>query len=293
MISSGVKRFVLECFMLLVLSVSCDRKMSVPAYIYVDSVAMHTQYAAQGSASSCVTDVWVTVDGKNTGVYELPAMIPVLASGSVKVQLQAGIKKNGISSLRPAYPFYAPYICFASLVKGKTDTIVPAFSYQSSVSFDFKEDFEDAGIKFSGVDTSIGMSKISDRKMIFSYPGEANHYSGCIALGPDDTYFEVMTSTALKKQRTYTFLEMDYSITGDIEVGIYYHINGRSIQTPIGGVYRTASIDRCHWKKIYINLTEAVNGNSYVSDYEVYIKAVKSQSDSAVYLFDNIKIVNM
>jgi hypothetical protein len=267
--------------------------MSVPAYLYVDSVKMVTQYATQGSASSNITDVWVTVDGKNIGIYELPATIPVLASGVVKVQLQAGIKKNGVASLRPVYPYYAPYICQTELKKGEMDTLVPTFSYQPTVVFDYKEDFEDAGVKFSAVDSSKGMTKVSDRKQLFLHPGEVNHYAGCVSLAPGETYFEVVTNVPLKKQRTYTFMEMDYCVTADMEVGIYYRLNGRSIQTPICGIYRTGSPVDHQWKKIYINLTEAVNGNSLVSNYEVYIKSVKQDADTAVYLFDNIKIVNM
>ncbi|MBO4774486.1 MAG: hypothetical protein IKX13_04935 [Bacteroidales bacterium] len=272
---------------------ACEKTMTVPAYLYVDSVFFSTQYAKHGSSSANITDVWVTVDGKNIGVYELPATIPVLASGEVKVQLQAGIKKNGISSLRPVYPFYTSYICYPHLEKRRCDTLVPSFTYHSSVFFDFKEDFEDAGIKFTGLDSSKGMSKVADRKELCFHPGEVNHYAGQITLGQGESYFEVVTNVALKKQRTYTFLEMDYCVTGDMEVGIYYQLNGRKIQTPIGGVYRTGTLKDKEWKKIYINLTEAVNGNSLVSNYEVYVKAVKPLSDSAVFLFDNIKIVNM
>ena len=272
---------------------ACERKMAVPAYLYVDSVCVSTQYATQGSSSANITDVWVTVDGKNIGVYELPATIPVLASGEVKVQLQAGIKKNGISSLRPVYPFYTSHICYPHLEKRGFDTLVPSFTYHSSVSFDFKEDFEDAGIKFTGLDSSKGMSKISDKKQLYMHPGEVNHFAGCMSLTPRDSFFEVVTNVSFKRAHTYTFLEMDYCTTNDMEVGIYYHLNGRNIQSPICGVYRTGDFASRRWKKIYINLTEAVNGNSLVSTYEVYFKSVKPTKDSAVYLFDNIKIVNM
>ena len=177
---------------------ACEKTMTVPAYLYVDSVFFSTQYAKHGSSSANITDVWVTVDGKNIGVYELPATIPVLASGEVKVQLQAGIKKNGISSLRPVYPFYTSYICYPHLEKRRCDTLVPSFTYHSSVFFDFKEDFEDAGIKFTGLDSSKGMSKVADRKELCFHPGEVNHYAGQITLGQGESYFEVVTNVALK-----------------------------------------------------------------------------------------------
>ncbi|MBO4282970.1 MAG: hypothetical protein J5873_07270 [Bacteroidales bacterium] len=286
-------RIPLLFFCPLFLLAACDKNMSVPSYLYVDSVSLSTDYSTQGTASANVTDVWVTVNGKNLGVYELPATIPVLASGNAKVQLQAGIKKNGVSTLRPVYPFYTSHITYVDLERKRCDTLRPAFAYTPTTTFLFKEDFEDAGIMFSSVDSSIGIQKTDDKKLRFSYPKEPNRYSGCIALRPEDTYFEVTTNTSMKKQQTYTFLEMNYNITENMEIGIYYHYNGRAIQTPICGIYRTGSMGNSQWKKIYVNLTEAVNANMYVTKYEVYLKAVKSVSDSALFLFDNIKIVNM
>lgn len=288
-----LKRFCFWGVMTACLLTACEKKMTIPAYLHVDSVSVVTQYATQGSASSNISDVWVTVDGKNIGVYELPATIPVLASGAVKLQLQAGIRKNGVSTMRPVYPFFSSHICQMELKKGRTDTVSPSFTYHPTVSFLFREDFEDAGIKFSAVDSSKGMSKISDRKQLHLLPGEVNHYAGCMALNPTDSFFEVETNVTLKRQGTYTFLEMDYCTTENLEVGIYYHLNGRNIQTPICGIYRTGDLAGRRWRKIYINLTEAVNSNSLVSTYEVYLKSVKPAQDSAVYLFDNIKIVNM
>lgn len=274
-------------------NVSCDRDMSVPTYLHIDSAVLKTNYMQQGTASSNITDVWLTVDGKNMGVYELPATVPLLASGNVKVQLQAGIKKNGLASLRPVYPFFSSDIRYVDMKKKTCDTLHPEFTYGAATRFLFMEDFEDAGIKLKPVDSSILISKTSDKKLLFSHPGEVNHYSGCIQLKPEDTYFEIQTSVSLKKQQTYAFLEMNYNTTGNIEVGIYYHYNGRTMQTPICGLYATGREGASQWKKVYINLTEAVNANNYVSDYEVYVKGVKTKGDAASYLFDNIKIVNM
>lgn len=274
-------------------NVSCDRNMSVPSYLYIDSAILKTAYMQQGTASANITDVWVTVDGKNMGVYELPATVPLLVSGNVKVQLQAGIKKNGLSSLRPVYPFFSSDIRYLDMKKKSCDTLHPVFTYGTSTQFVYREDFEDAGIKLKAVDSSILITKTSDKKLLFSHPGETNHYSGCIHLKPEDTYFEIQTSVSLKKQLTYAFLEVNYNTTENIEVGIYYHYNGRTIQVPICGVYATGKGETSQWKKIYINLTEAVNASSYVSDYEVYIKGVKTKGNEALYLFDNIKIVNM
>lgn len=290
-----IRSFVIfiYAFALIFFAASCDKDMSLPTYLYIDSAALKTNYMQQGTASSNITDIWVTVDGKNMGVYELPATVPLLASGNTKLQLQAGIKKNGLSTLRPVYPFFSSDIRYVDLKKKGCDTLRPVFAYGPATQFLFKEDFEDAGIKLKAVDSSVLITKTSDKKLLFSHPGETNHYSGCIQLKPEDTYFEIQTSVSLKKQLTYTFLEMNYCTTDNFEVGIYYHYNGRTMQVPICGVYATDKQAGAQWKKIYINLTEAVNTSTYVSNYEVYIKGTKIKGEAASYLFDNLKIVNM
>ncbi len=270
---------------------SCDKDMSYPVYLQVDSALVTTNYPTQGTASSYVSDVWVTVNGKNMGTYEIPAIIPVIASGPANVQLEAGIKMNGVAVKRPYYPFYTADVRQMQLESKKTYTLTPSFTYEPRTIFEFKEDFEDAGIKFSAVEGSASLSKTSDPSLIFSYPKEVNHYSGLIALRPDETFFEVQTSYSFPKKETYCFMEMNYRITHNIEVGLYYHYNGRTIQYPICGIYGSTVRGNAEWKKIYINLTEALNSSSYISHFEIYVKGVKNVGDSATYLFDNIKVL--
>ena len=122
---------------------SCDKDMSYPVYLQVDSALVTTNYPTQGTASSYVSDVWVTVNGKNMGTYEIPAIIPVIASGPANVQLEAGIKMNGVAVKRPYYPFYTADVRQMQLESKKTYTLTPSFTYEPRTIFEFKEDFED------------------------------------------------------------------------------------------------------------------------------------------------------
>ncbi|HEY0262319.1 MAG TPA: hypothetical protein VGB95_04790, partial [Chitinophagales bacterium] len=79
----------------------------IPVYIQIDSMSVQTNQSTQGSASSKITDAWLYVNGEQIGVFELPAKIPVLKSGDLRVSISAGIKDNGIANTRAAYPFYA------------------------------------------------------------------------------------------------------------------------------------------------------------------------------------------
>ena len=53
-----------------------------------------------------ITDAWVTMDGINLGVFELPAQIPILDEGEHNFRISPGIKENGMSATRMIYPFY-------------------------------------------------------------------------------------------------------------------------------------------------------------------------------------------
>src|SRR5438067_12211826 len=104
-------KFILPC-MAIMLFTSCEiinPSEDIPSYLHVESFSVTTNNETQGSNSSKITDVWVTVDGKALGTYELPATLPVLATGSHDVILSPGILINGIAATRTAYPFYTTY----------------------------------------------------------------------------------------------------------------------------------------------------------------------------------------
>ncbi|MBO4402769.1 MAG: hypothetical protein J5792_03680, partial [Bacteroidales bacterium] len=185
-------------------------------------------------------------------------------------------------------------VCELELEPTNVYAITPSITYLPDVVFDFKEDFEDAGIKFQPVDKSVGMSKTSDPSQVFRYLNEKSNYSGLIRLLPEDSsFFEVETSKTFVKssKATYYFLEMNYCFTHNVEVGIYYHYGGRNYQYPICGIYGYKERGGASgWKKAYVNLSEAVN-SIQVSDYEVYFKGIRKGTDTALYLFDNIKVL--
>ena len=272
---------------------ACNPEIDQPVYLQVDTAMLSTVYYTQGTASANITDIWVTVNGKNMGVYELPATIPVFASGNTNLQLTAGIKMNGLAIKRPLYPFYNVDIRNMDLVETMTYKLTPQFTYKESTDFEFKEDFEDAGVKVGPVDSSSNMVKTSDASLVFTFPNEKSRYSGMIQLLPEDsTFFEVQTTkTFIKNSKmTYCFMEMNYNFTHNVEVGIYYHYNGRNYQYPICGIYGASKNGR-GWKKIYINLTEALNSSTMIKDFEIYFKGIKNKQDTAIYLFDNIKVL--
>src|SRR5688572_31891479 len=69
-----------------------------PSYLKINKIVLDPRKNSTetyGTASNNITDAWVFVNGKLIGTFELPASIPVLESGSAKVEILPGIYGDG------------------------------------------------------------------------------------------------------------------------------------------------------------------------------------------------------
>jgi len=104
---------ILSLIFLVSLSTSCrkfDGDQTIPAFIRIDTISLTSDYFTEGANTHNISDAWVYVNDQIIGAFELPALIPVLAKGTNKLEIRPGIKLNGISSTRAPYPFYKPFI---------------------------------------------------------------------------------------------------------------------------------------------------------------------------------------
>src|ERR1017187_10151763 len=102
----------------------------IPSYLQIDSIGLTiTNPLLQGSSSHKITDAWVYVDEQLLGVFQLPAKLPVLASGIHAIDIKAGIEINGIASSRGYYPFYTVFSQNVNLITDSVVTIKPVVSY--------------------------------------------------------------------------------------------------------------------------------------------------------------------
>jgi hypothetical protein len=95
------------CLLLSVLLYGCDlfedQPEMIPGYVRIDSIRFDTDYQTQGSNRFSFKDSWVYVDNNYLGTFENPITFPVLANGSHKISIRAGIIENGVSATRSAY----------------------------------------------------------------------------------------------------------------------------------------------------------------------------------------------
>lgn len=278
---------------------ACNPQVDIPSYIYVDTVTFSCQND-QGSASHQIKDVRITVDGENgdRGSFTIPALVPVLRSGSCRVQIQPVVYKNGLPQQRIVNYLYSLYDEYRNLKQGKIDTIRPHYTYADYTKFYFIEDFEDAGIKFKS--DGKGIDKTADDNLLLHVVGENNHTAGIITFNEADTtrYFELKTVTPIYLTSTNVnvcLLELNCSSTQSIEVGVYFNnpVTNRAEQAVIANINKSTNIK--NWRKLYINLTDYINLADFaVNSFDLYIKGYAGASNAKdTFLLDNIKIVYM
>ncbi len=283
--------FSISFFTLAALIPSCEvinPEEGIPSYIQIDTISLTTSYAGEGTNSHKITDAWVYVDDELVGTYELPALVPVLKSGSHKVTVNAGIKMNGISATRIPYPFYQPYEITAELFPDSVITLQPNVHYYSTTTFAWKEDFESPGytLELTGMsDTTL--NRVTGTPDVFE-----GNVSGLFAMrNPPHILFECKTINeyALPKGGTPVFLELNYKCNNTFRIGIFENEQGGASQQ----VPQTILINKSeNWNKIYVNLTNEVSLFANAINYNVYFGVIPDDGNPQPMVYvDNIKLI--
>jgi hypothetical protein len=279
------------CFLsiLFITASSCEKfsgDQTIPAYLAIDSIYLSTDYYLEGTSSQRITDAWVYVDDEFLGAFELPARFPVLKSGTHKLKIWPGIKKNGIAATRVSYEFYNPISRDVAFVLDSTaKTGVIRTTYQSTTSFVWKEDFEYVSVS---LDTTSGSTAYIQRTPAGSPLTFEGNHSGMVILDSINDFFECQTHTEYAIPAAPVFLEMNFNTTNTLVVGAFTYGSTILYQTPV----ITLNPTNGQWKKIYIDLSTTLNAYSGVTSYRVYFRAIKDDGlRESTILFDNFKVV--
>lgn len=265
---------------------------TTPCWVTIPSIELETDEVLEGANSQGISDAWVYMDGTALGVFELPARIPVLAEGTHKFQIFAGIKNNGMSSSRIKYPFYDDFEVEVNLIKGSEVTITPIIHYKKNLSFVMIEDFEDTGIEF-------GAEPISDTPMVFidktDFPDIVSYGQRCggIFLTETDSLFKARTSAFLDLPRNEdVFVEFDFLSNNAIQMGIISQNSADyNEHEPLWTIFGQDQ-ENWKWKKIYFYLTDDISYEIYASSFEIYlISLIEADKTNAAIYLDNIKVI--
>lgn len=259
--------------------------LEIPTYLKVESSVFTADPLTQGTSSANITSAWVSVDGKQIGVFEIPFTAPALGEeGTHEISIEAGIKMNGMASTRANYLFYAPYKTTLTFEKEKTLLINPSFTYAGFVNFAWMENFELSSF-------SVEKHPEGDPSIIIEKAMGSEAFEGLqsckINVHPHQTGFFVQSANeyALPKDGRDIFLEMDYKIDAEVTVGL--------LTATLNNVYEEATLvlkPNTSWNKIYIYLTPTAQYHSDAGGHHVFLKA-ENAGGELNFFFDNIKLI--
>ncbi|MEM0991934.1 MAG: hypothetical protein AAGI49_02815 [Bacteroidota bacterium] len=263
----------------------------IPAYLQIDTINFVATNPTYGTSNHKIVEAWVSVDGVFLGVYDLPATIPVLASGTADIRIRAGIKDNGIGRLPEIYPFFQPYDVTRELVPAEIIKLNPSVSYREDINFAFVEEFE-AGDGFF-IDDLDGND--STRLVLSTVDAFEGNGSGLIQLTASNPVAELATdfNSRLKDLQTRgveVYLEVNYRTDVEVAFGVIGHDAG--IFSPIDKVYEPILFPKATWNKVYLNLSQAVfdvRGEEY--QIVIFTALAPGQTTGFVQL-DNMKLIH-
>jgi len=285
---------------LVLLFSGCDKEEQIPSYIYISEFVLDTENTNFGSNSHDFVDAWVYANNKLIGVFELPATIPILESGSKQLTIITGIRKNGLFYEREAYPFLKPYDIQHNFIPAQVDTIQPVVVYRENIKMPWIEDFEDNTLSFQGSGNSTNydtMEITGNASEVFEYNGTTNKYSGRVAIPNGLRIFEnsSVESTSLPRSGQEIYLEMNFKCNTEFVTGIYPLTGSLVTSVPIVNFYSTVDADGImQWKKAYISLKEDVNNPEYAgAEFKAFIRAqTNTTSGTPLIYIDNVKLVH-
>jgi hypothetical protein len=255
-------------------------------FIRLDSATLAADYPTEGSSNSKITDAWVSVDDEYLGTFPVPGTFPLIANGSHKLSIRAGITDNGISATRVAYPHFSTWQQNVVVEKGKTLSFHPEFNYTPNTHFPQIEDFDDGSL-------SLISSGNSNAVLTVTNSGDTNaleNNSGHVVLDNIANVFEVATNDTFFIPVGFSpYIELNYKTQVEFNIGVYIHTDVGVLQTSLLTVRSTDQ-----WKKIYVDMVSLLDLSLLQSatGYKIYIHAEKPSSLTTAEIFlDNLKVV--
>lgn len=259
----------------------------IPSYIKVDSLFVKVTNFEQGSASHNLTVMKINVGGTTLGYFEMPALVPCLATGPQSLYLEPVYQVNGINGTREVYPFFKPYIGTGKfdLKEGEVINVVPTTTYKPECVFAWMEDFEDAGVSFI-------YSNYSDTVfMMENDTVKEGRYSGAIHLDKKNNFFWAYSGAefALPTDGSKSLLEIDYRGTTTFEFGVYVITNESTLWNEL--VYIRPSTK---WSRIYLDLSNIAGNNQTATGFIPGFRASWDSTGPArqTIFMDNLKLIH-
>ncbi len=279
-------RYLFMFFTMVAVGLSCNKEAPIPSYVHIDSFTLTTS-SLEGSPSQKIVDAWIYVEDQFVGAFELPCTVPILTSGSHKIQVYPGIKENGMIKTRITYPFYNTFEQTILFTPGQIVNVAPTTSYRSTTYFEWREDFEGSQSICDSISSDTVMSIMTVPSEVFEGTG-----SGAVFLeSGKNTYLgSTCNKYTLPQGGAQVFLELDYNCNTEFNIGVIgYDASGNKNDQIIALSLRPTT----GWNKVYVNMSSSITNANLSSKFTVFFSMLKNSTISSSYMYlDNVKLVH-
>lgn len=262
-----------------------DKAEEIPSYLYIQPFQLNTNNNIQGSNLHQIKDAWVSVDGQFIGVFPVPALVPVLATGTQEVTIFAGIKEGALASAREINPMFTKYVVSVNLAATEVDTLKPVVTYDSDAIFLVNETFETSNSITDDLDGNIETKVITSTEDVY----EGNK-SGKIVLEDGNDLLEVGTNLFYEMPGNirHVYLELDYKNDVDLQIGVKGQSSFTSEEIYKIGLYPTDD-----WTKLYLDITDEINTLIFngAEEFQIIFQAFNSTGEPVYIYLDNFKLM--
>lgn len=271
--------------------ISCKKEQPEAAWLKIDKWILTANPDAEniaGELTHDLTQVFVNMDGKSLGVYELPAKIPIIGNGNHEFVIIPGVKNNGIGETKKRYPFMEQYKGTVNLVKNDTVLLNPTTRYFKSIKF-LIEDFESPSMQLEVATESTATIGRNNDPAILQW---GNKY-GEIKLTDSAALISFVTTfgTVMPKLGSEVYLEFDYMNSNSLLTSVLSYGNGNYYEDPFV-VITPQEPNKAYWKHAYIDLKEIISYRQFTPINEAGFKlALDDGKSSSFFYIDNIKLV--
>ena len=256
----------------------------VPAYLRVAPFA-YSAGVPGSPATANATAAFVYANNLLLGVFELPAKIPVLQQGEIRLRFVPAIYPDGQRGTRVTYPYYTPYSLTAVLEPAATVRIAPTTGFDAArvelpslVQDDFTVD--DALSRAFTVGSVAGYRQEAAVDDTFRLGvGRVRGIEG----KTDVFLLQSIWQGLLPNRGAVIYLELDYRSTMPFQVGVKH---GNNFATDLT-VYPSRT-----WTKLYVNLTQEVSSVDNAStEFRVFIQGFPTGAANDFFAFDNVRLI--
>jgi hypothetical protein len=255
-----------------------------PAYLCIDSISLATT-SVEGSADANIVDAWVFDNEQLVGIFELPAVVPILNTGEANIRIRGGIRLNGQVGTRIPYLYTQDYQNTIELFPDSQVCINPTVSFHDDINFPWIEEFEGVGLSLETTPVNDGeLTKIEGPE---AYQGESLKLS----LSEIQLIVEcrLADAIALPGGGSPVMLEFTYRSNHTLIAGVFSSDQTGTFQVPI--IVLNPSED---WNRIYVNLTDIISSNSGFIDHRPYFGFLRDEDHEgeAFAIIDNIRLLH-